>query len=136
MTVRASVAIRKGEQLFTSYTLPLDGKDLLITAEEFNISNAFVTGTIDRRAVLRQSKVFECDCCRCSDPTECSTYLSAVRCPNCPIGVVLPVHPLEEEETEWRCSQCPYTLTAAVVAQVTDNINEELQTILPNQVDR
>ncbi|XP_046657352.1 SET domain-containing protein SmydA-8-like [Daphnia pulicaria] len=117
MTVRASVPIIKGEQIFTSYTLPLEG-------------------TKERRAVLRQSKLFECDCSRCSDPTECLTYLSALRCPNCSNGVVLPERPLDEPETNWQCSQCPYKLTAAVVTQVIDKLKEELETIEPDQVEK
>jgi hypothetical protein len=45
---------------------------------------------------------------------------------------VLPVHPLDEKQTEWNCSQCPYTLTAAVVKQVTDELKEEFETIPSN----
>ncbi len=86
--------------------------------------------------MLRQSKLFECDCSRCSDPTECLTYLSALRCPNCSNGVVLPERPLDEPETNWQCSQCPYKLTAAVVTQVIDKLKEELETIEPDQVEK
>lgn len=91
---------------------------------------------MDRRAVLRQSKEFECDCSRCSDPTECSTYLSALRCPNCSIGVVLPVRPLDEKDTEWQCSQCPHKLTAAVVTELIAGLKEELETIGPDQLEK
>lgn len=117
MTVRASVPIKKGEQLFTTYTLPLDG-------------------TNDRRSVLRQSKMFECDCPRCSDPTECLTFLSALRCPRCPIGIMLPIRPLEENETEWQCSPCSYQLDAAVVTQLIDQLKEEFENIGPKDVDK
>jgi hypothetical protein len=87
--------------------------------------------------VLRQSKLFECDCSRCSDPTECSTYLSALCCPKCTTGSVLPVRPLDESElTEWQCSRCPYILTASVVNRVVDRLKQEFQAIGPNQVEK
>ncbi|XP_046657363.1 SET domain-containing protein SmydA-8-like [Daphnia pulicaria] len=117
MTVRATVAIDRGQQIFASYTLPLEG-------------------TKERRAVLRHSKLFECDCSRCSDPTECSTYLSALCCPKCTTGAVLPVRPLDEAETEWKCTRCPYNLTASVVNRVVDRLTQEFQAIGPNQVEK
>ncbi|XP_057378366.1 SET domain-containing protein SmydA-8-like [Daphnia carinata] len=117
MTVRASVPIMRGEQVFSSYALALEG-------------------TRERRALLRQSKLFECDCIRCSDPTECSTYLSALRCQKCPTGFVLPIRPLEEKETPWQCSQCSYKLTAVVVNRVVDKLKEEFEAIGPNEVEK
>ncbi|KAK4012629.1 hypothetical protein OUZ56_024870 [Daphnia magna] len=117
MTVRASVAIKEGEQIFASYTLPLEG-------------------TIVRRSVLRQSKLFECRCLRCSDPTECSTFLSALRCPKCPTGAVLPIRPLEEKDTQWQCSQCTYQLTAAIVNRLINKIMEKFEAIGPNDVEK
>lgn len=93
-------------------------------------------GTRERRALLRQSKLFECDCARCSDPTECSTYLSALRCQKCSTGFVLPIRPLEEKETPWQCSQCSYKLTAVVVNRVVDKLKEEFEAIGPNEVEK
>ena len=95
-----------------------------------------LSGTKERRTVLRQSKLFECDCCRCSDPTEYSTYLSALCCPKCTTGFVLPVHPLDEKETDWQCSQCPYILTASIVNRVIDNLKKEFEFIGPNDVEK
>jgi hypothetical protein len=93
-------------------------------------------GTRERRSLLRQSKLFECDCSRCSDPTECSTYLSALRCQKCPTGFVLPIRPLDEKETEWKCNLCSYKLTAVVVNRVVDKLKEEFETIGPNEVEK
>jgi PHP family Zn ribbon phosphoesterase len=95
-----------------------------------------ITGTRERRSLLRQSKLFECDCSRCSDPTECSTYLSALRCQKCPTGFVLPIRPLDEKETEWKCNLCSYKLTAVVVNRVVDKLKEEFETIGPNEVEK
>ena len=134
MTVRATVAINRGEQIFASYTLPLEGVMKLMKPCKNIDLNILDLGTKERRAVLRHSKLFECDCSRCSDPTECSTYLSALCCPKCTTGVVLPVRPLEEKE--WQCSQCSYTLMASVVNRVVDQLKEEFESIGPNEVEK
>lgn len=52
MIARATVPVKRGESLFMSYT---------------NV----IKGTKERRANLRENKFFECNCARCSDPTEC-----------------------------------------------------------------
>ncbi len=93
-------------------------------------------GTKERRALLRTSKLFECDCARCADPTEKLTFMSALRCQQCPTGVVLPSRPLEEAETDWHCNSCPYKLTAAVVTRVVDKLKEEFEAIGANEVDK
>ncbi|EFX83877.1 hypothetical protein DAPPUDRAFT_239494 [Daphnia pulex] len=112
MTVRASVPIMRGD-----YALALEGLR-------------------ERQSLLRQSKLFECDCSRCSDPTECSTYLSAQRCQKCPTGFVLPIRPLDEKETEWKGNLCSHKLTAVVVNRVVDKLKEEFETIGPNEVEK
>ncbi|XP_046455422.1 uncharacterized protein LOC124202943, partial [Daphnia pulex] len=94
------------------------------------------TGLRERQSLLRQSKLFECDCSRCSDPTECSTYLSAQRCQKCPTGFVLPIRPLDEKEMEWKCNLCSHKLTAVVVNRVVDKLKEEFETIGPNEVEK
>lgn len=80
--------------------------------------------------------MFECDCLRCSDPTECSTFMSALRCPKCPIGVMLPIQPLDHNETEWQCSPCSYQLNAVIVTQVIDKLKEELEELGSNDVEK
>lgn len=37
-------------------------------------------GTSNRRHHLMRTKYFECNCVRCYDPSELSTYFDAVRC--------------------------------------------------------
>ena len=135
MTVRASVPIHRGEQIFASYALSLEGTTICILLKRklFDICDL---GTKERRALLRTSKLFECDCSRCSDPTEMMTFMSALRCQKCPTGIVLPWRPLEEKETEWRCNNCPYKLTAAVVTRVVEKLKEEFEAIGPNEVDK
>ena len=98
----------------------------------------FVIGTKERRALLRYSKFFECDCSRCADPTESSTYLSAFKCQKCPFGRVLPINPLKESETEWRCDQltCNYTLSANNISKAINKLKEEFDAIGSNDVDQ
>jgi hypothetical protein len=49
---------------------------------------------------------------------------------------VLPIHPLDEKETEWQCSLCSYKLTAIVVNRVVDKLKEEFEAIGPNEVEK
>lgn len=62
--------------------------------------------------------------------------MSALRCQKCGTGVVLPVRPLDEQETEWRCHLCTYRLTSTVVNRVIDRLKEEFESIGPNEVDK
>jgi hypothetical protein len=78
MAVRASKLIKKGEQIFNSYT-------------------KFLWGTQQRRIHLAYSKNFLCKCPRCIDATEFESYISALKCvrPDCDgVGIMLPVNPL------------------------------------------
>lgn len=52
--------------------------------------------TLQRRRHLKESKFFDCDCKRCSDPTELGTNLSSMRCNNCENGIILASDPLGE----------------------------------------
>lgn len=62
--------------------------------------------------------------------------MSSLRCQACPTGIVLPVDPLDEQKTQWRCHQCPYTLTATVVNRIVDKLQEQFDSIGSNQVDK
>lgn len=89
---------------------------------------------MQRRAPLLHSKFFECDCSRCSDPTELQTYMSALHCQQCPDGYVLPVKPLDKT-SEWNCNKCTYKVTASVVEKVVHRLRAEFDEIGPNQVE-
>lgn len=49
---------------------------------------------------------------------------------------MLPIRPLEENETEWQCSPCSYQLDAAVVTQLIDQLKEEFENIGPKDVEK
>ncbi|XP_055304034.1 SET domain-containing protein SmydA-8 [Sitodiplosis mosellana] len=82
----AARPIKKGEQIFISYA-------------------QILWGTPSRRMFTAISKQFQCTCERCADPTEKSTYLSAIRCvdKSCN-GMVLPLE--LSFKTEGKCNVC------------------------------
>lgn len=59
-------------------------------------------GTANRQNHLLQTKMFRCDCIRCSDLTEIGTFFSAIKCNvNDCDGLLLPEKP-NEWENKWR----------------------------------
>jgi hypothetical protein len=60
-------------------------------------------GTPDRRRQLKDQFYFDCSCHRCADPTELGTFFSALKCPECKPGYLLPVNPLDYT-TSWKCN--------------------------------
>ena len=85
--VFAARPIKKDEQIFISYA-------------------QILWGTPSRRMFTALSKQFHCTCERCADPTEKSTYLSAIRCvdKSCN-GIVLPIEPINLK-TDAKCNRC------------------------------
>jgi Zn finger protein HypA/HybF involved in hydrogenase expression len=75
MHVRATTAISKGSQLYSCYTYTL-------------------SGTMDRQQHLMEGKYFQCQCERCSDPTELETHFSSMKCRDCLYGDVDSSNPL------------------------------------------
>lgn len=85
--VIASRPIKKDEQIFMSYS-------------------QLLWGTNSRRMHLMMSKQFLCTCDRCSDSTEYSTYLSAIRCQDKTCnGPVLPIEPINFK-SDAKCNSC------------------------------
>lgn len=77
MFLRAALPLKKGEELFASYTYSM-------------------WPTMIRREYLREGKYFECNCARCSDPTELGTHMSTLKCTKnlCDNGVILSTNSL------------------------------------------
>ena len=61
MKIRASIAIKRGEEIYTRYTPP----QLM---------------SLRRQFVLQSQWYFSCECRRCQDPTECDTMGNAIVC--------------------------------------------------------
>jgi hypothetical protein len=107
MIVRNTIPIKKGEMITTTYTHTLDG-------------------TLDRRKHIKEAKLFDCMCERCSSPTELETYFSAVKCTNCPTGYVIPKDSLNPESI-WICQKCSDPMFIDEVQDLTEKIKEEIQ---------
>lgn len=75
ITVRATTNIKSGDELFSSYTYSL-------------------WPTIIRRSCLKETKYFDCNCPRCSDPTELGTHMGTLKCTKCDNGIIMSTDPL------------------------------------------
>ncbi|KAF6204066.1 hypothetical protein GE061_002406 [Apolygus lucorum] len=106
MVLRATVDLAEGSEVFCSYTSSLDP-------------------TMIRRAALRCSKYFECDCDRCKDPTELGSHLSSIKCPSCDNGLILSSDPLDPEAI-WKCTHCDRTLQGQLVQRLYLKIQNEV----------
>lgn len=115
MNIMATVPIKEGEAITLSYSYLLQG-------------------TLKRREHLQEGKFFWCSCDRCRDPTEYQTFTSALRCPKCQNGMILPIDPLTQEAS-WHCRACKYTVTGRSISMLVDRVQEELETIDPHDID-
>lgn len=92
--------------------------------------------TQDRREHLSMSKCFWCACTRCSDPTEFSSYMSAVRCSRCAgfqdrtqmgdLQHLVSENPLNGESS-YRCEKCTNTQKASQIRTGNLTIATELK---------
>ncbi|KAK9505377.1 hypothetical protein O3M35_009451 [Rhynocoris fuscipes] len=107
MVVRTTTEVKQGEELFSSYTKSTDP-------------------TLVRRMKLSATKYFNCDCKRCSDPTELGTHLNSLKCTKCDNGLVITANPLDND-APWKCTHCDYGITGAGVQKVYTVIQNELE---------
>lgn len=107
MAVRASKLIRKGEQIFNSYT-------------------KFLWGTQQRRVHLAYSKNFLCKCTRCEDRTEFGSFMGALKCirPQCG-KLLLPKDPLAVL-SPWTCDSCNTNLDHARISKIYDIVSKQV----------
>ncbi|XP_018330247.1 SET domain-containing protein SmydA-8-like [Agrilus planipennis] len=109
VNVRANVAVKKGEELCSSYTYSL-------------------WPTIVRREFLKESKYFECCCKRCTDPTELETHMSSLKCNKCDNGLITSINPLDDSAI-WKCSHCTFTTPSEAVRKVFAKIQSEIDEV-------
>ena len=83
MRVRARKRIARGEEITVQYLSALHGN-------------------FKRRRKIREEWYFDCCCHRCSDPTECGSNISAVKCFECPEGDLLPK---TAYSATWKCTK-------------------------------
>lgn len=113
IVVSATTDIKAGEVLSTTYTQTF-------------------WDTLSRREHLKSVKCFDCDCQRCTDPTELGTYMGAVRCMRCTTPqnfrngpYILSENPLDSSSC-WKCKNCGHEMTAKQIKSGNDNLKEEL----------
>lgn len=103
LVIRTNVPIGKGDLICVAY----DDSDLLY-------------GTLRRLIPMEVSGMFICKCARCVDPTEFGTFLSALKCQECPRGYLLSLNPTNSF-SEWKCNSCARVVEEVYISQV---INE------------
>ena len=81
--------------------------------EEINVRYTSGWLELDRREQIRSQWYFDCDCVRCSDPTDCQTFSSAIVCAKCRHGLVLP-----QSGDLWRCEDCQQQYLPAHIDKV------------------
>ena len=108
MRVLAARPIKKGEQIFNSYTDMLDPVQV-------------------RRAALQEAKNLACRCVRCEDPRDLGSYGNAVLCPACR-GALLP--PPGCRGDFWTCEQCPKTVASPMVDALVHSLDKEQKAAL------
>ncbi|KAL7038669.1 hypothetical protein ACKWTF_009650 [Chironomus riparius] len=107
MIVKSSKLIKKGEQIFNSYT-------------------KLLWGTLQRRVHLGYSKNFLCNCERCLDRTEFNSNISGIKCihPQCD-SIMLPINPLVVT-SPWKCEKCNFKLDHARASKITDILSKQI----------
>jgi len=104
LTLTASRPIAKGEQITSTYT-------------------HLLWGTQERRKHLRQSKLFDCCCARCADPTELGTHMSTLLCTQCG-GNLLCSNPLSSDDlADFICVACGFEMPGEHVAALTARLS-------------
>jgi hypothetical protein len=106
-------------------TVPIKSGEM-ITTQYLDVTRA----TLERRSHLQDLYLFQCNCKRCSDPTELGTNYSSVKCTKCPKGkgYLTSTEPLKGGDAVWKCDGCggtqPYRECAVGVES---KIVEEIQ---------
>ena len=102
VTLKAQKHIEKDDQITISYCSTL-------------------INTKTRLAKLKRSKFFVCQCKLCMDPTENGTFMSAVICPKCKIGKMLP-ESFHMADPNWHCDKCSFMSTDEKVTKLVDAV--------------
>ena len=87
--------------------------------------------------------LLQCNCVRCSDPTELGTFTSALICSKCSKGddgataaakkgKILPVNLQLDEESEWKCETCDFKMSPSDVARTCAKVKFEGEALEAN----
>lgn len=113
INVRATVPIKKGELITTSYTQSL-------------------WGTLARRKHLKQIKAFDCTCDRCKDSTEFGLYVGSIYCSSCretnkedSCPKMISMDPLDSK-ANFKCEVCDHEIAAKQVNWGNEALRNEI----------
>ena len=87
----------------TDRWVPKFGTHFFFSVVYFRYTDALATNWERRRACIDKWN-FNCECDRCSDPTEFGTFTSAVLCCQCDQGTLL----INSQDNVWKCQKCHY----------------------------
>ncbi|XP_030554648.1 SET domain-containing protein SmydA-8 isoform X1 [Drosophila novamexicana] len=89
----------------------------------YNCYTDIMLGTDERRRILKTGKCFDCECARCTDPTELGTHMSSFVCSHCTGGYIV----RQPETGLWQCLlNAEHTLKPEFVVNVLERAKEEV----------
>ena len=86
---------------------------------------SYFVGNMRRREDIRRFWYFDCECPRCSDPTELGSYMSAVICFACKRGFLVPIDSLQYK-SDWKCDSCGHIISYDLVNEVISTIESQV----------
>jgi len=104
----ATVPIKAGEEITTSYKSPTQGN-------------------IARQLAFKSLWNFQCSCIRCTDPTELGTFSSSLRCPDCTGCCSALVQTQPDVEAEWECEKCAKRFSFTFVQEKTRKLQQMVE---------
>lgn len=109
---------------------------IMFSFTSINFIIIFFKGTFERQEHLREGKYFECDCDRCSDPTELGTHLSSILCTKCKTGYVNPMDTnylkRYTSKLNWKCANCEKLYCGNLVRTTMDEAKNQFENIGEN----
>ena len=81
-------------------------KVIACTSTSFTSSTVpWIYGIDDICISFSRNRLEACECRRCQDPAEFGSFLSALKCPKCPINSNFPLLPLDptNPDSDWTC---------------------------------
>lgn len=84
--------------------------------------------TMQRRIHLRQSKLFDCMCQRCRDPSECDTFIGSMVCPRCTSSKLVSNDPLVSS-ADWMCASCSFQMDSGNYQLISNRLQFAIENI-------
>jgi len=122
-------AVKPGHQVALQAQVPIpEGTELSIRYTHV------LQGHLKRRKQISDAWFFSCSCVRCSDPTELGSFASAVICPHCQDGKILPLDSLSYHSM-WRCEKCQKETDPKYIIDLEEKLEAEIDDIEYMDID-